>query len=388
MRLHAVDNVLLLSLLPCVSAFIPGVMKGTWGMQRHRAPAVHVPQATATVAARDQKTSFMDKWSRKYGDLSAIGVQTPKVRDANTESEAGVDFKKLTEADIRSVADSDSAMIIGDATQQAAVNGGVAIDLEEAKIDLNTLSWDTAGVADVPDPSSSDFQVVSDESALAVQVPQAIQTPAAAGDTAGLAVVPYPSSSDFRVVSDESAPVLQVPQAIQTPAAAGEKGKEKSISSIKKMIDEDLLPRTQLETRKPYAPPVHQAPAGTGKVKLKGTQRKNYKTKSQRERESANFKIYLQQIFHTYATEQKVRVDNLPQGTTFEETKGFLMKAGEIKFAYMFEVDGKPVEGVAFADEAQAAKAIKMLNNTIYKGAKIEVGVWSELEHAPIQSAL
>merc|ERR1719158_2523369 len=83
-----------------------------------------------------------------------------------------------------------------------------------------------------------------------------------------------------------------------------------------------------------------------------------------------------------FAPEKKVWVGNLPEGTTYQELQEHFGSAGTAKFATVFTGKGKGTGGVAFAEEAEAAKAIKTLNKSTLKGAKIEVDVWTKLEKA------
>merc|ERR1719252_169084 len=82
----------------------------------------------------------------------------------------------------------------------------------------------------------------------------------------------------------------------------------------------------------------------------------------------------------TFAAEKKVWVGNLPEGTTYQELQEHFGKAGTAKFAAVFTGKGAGTGGVAFAEEAEAAKAVKTLNKSTLKGAKIEVDVWTKLE--------
>merc|ERR1719171_1842821 len=82
----------------------------------------------------------------------------------------------------------------------------------------------------------------------------------------------------------------------------------------------------------------------------------------------------------TFAAEKKVWVGNLPEGTTYQELQEHFGKAGTAKFAAVFTGKGAGTGGVAFAEEAEAATAIKSLNNSTFKGAKIQVDVWTKLE--------
>merc|ERR1719473_1951897 len=82
----------------------------------------------------------------------------------------------------------------------------------------------------------------------------------------------------------------------------------------------------------------------------------------------------------TFAPEKKVWVGNIPEGTTYQELQEHFKSAGTAKFAKVFDGKGKGTGGVAFAEEAEAAKAIKTLNKSTFKGAKIEVDVWTKME--------
>merc|ERR1719240_939396 len=82
----------------------------------------------------------------------------------------------------------------------------------------------------------------------------------------------------------------------------------------------------------------------------------------------------------TFAAEKKVWVGNIPEGTTYQELQAHFGSAGTAKFATVFTGKGKGTGGVAFAEEEEAAKAIKTLNNSTLKGAKIQVDVWQKLE--------
>merc|ERR1719473_2223088 len=82
----------------------------------------------------------------------------------------------------------------------------------------------------------------------------------------------------------------------------------------------------------------------------------------------------------TFAAEKKVWVGNIPEGTTYQELQAHFGSAGTAKFAAVFSGKGKGTGGVAFAEEADAANAIKTLNNSTLKGAKIEVDVWTKME--------
>merc|ERR1719399_256683 len=81
-----------------------------------------------------------------------------------------------------------------------------------------------------------------------------------------------------------------------------------------------------------------------------------------------------------FAPEKKVWVGNLPEGTTYQELQEHFASAGTAKFATVFSGKGKGTGGVAFAEEAEAQKAIKTLNKSTLKGAKIEVDVWTKME--------
>merc|ERR1719272_1792278 len=81
-----------------------------------------------------------------------------------------------------------------------------------------------------------------------------------------------------------------------------------------------------------------------------------------------------------FDSEKKVWVGNLPEGTTYQELQTHFGGAEEAKFAAVFTGKGKGTGGVGFAEEAQAAAAIKKLNNSTLKGAKIQVDVWEKLE--------
>merc|ERR1712224_733194 len=82
----------------------------------------------------------------------------------------------------------------------------------------------------------------------------------------------------------------------------------------------------------------------------------------------------------TFATEKKVWVGNLPKGTTYQELQEHFSKCGTAKFAAVFTGKGAGTGGVAFAEEAEAAAAIKTLNKSSFKGVKIEVDVWTKKE--------
>merc|ERR1719333_1177922 len=82
----------------------------------------------------------------------------------------------------------------------------------------------------------------------------------------------------------------------------------------------------------------------------------------------------------TFAAEKKVWVGNIPEGTTYQELQEHFASAGTAKFASVFTGKGKGTGGVAFAEEAEAAKAIKTLNGSTFKGVKIEVDVWTKME--------
>merc|ERR1711865_275220 len=82
----------------------------------------------------------------------------------------------------------------------------------------------------------------------------------------------------------------------------------------------------------------------------------------------------------TFAAEKKVWVGNLPEEITYQELQAHFASAGTAKFATVFSGKGKGTGGVAFAEEADVAKAIKTLNKSTLKGAKIEVDVWTKME--------
>merc|ERR1711869_132302 len=82
----------------------------------------------------------------------------------------------------------------------------------------------------------------------------------------------------------------------------------------------------------------------------------------------------------TFAPEKKVWVGNIPEGTTYQELQEHFASAGTAKFASVFSGKGKGTGGVAFAEEAEASKAIQTLNNSTLKGAKIQVDVWTKME--------
>merc|ERR1719335_1838070 len=82
----------------------------------------------------------------------------------------------------------------------------------------------------------------------------------------------------------------------------------------------------------------------------------------------------------TFPVEKKVWVGNIPEGTTYQELQEHFGSAGTAKFATVFSGKGKGTGGVAFAEEEEAAKAIKTLNKSTFKGVKIEVDVWEKLE--------
>merc|ERR1712216_339204 len=82
----------------------------------------------------------------------------------------------------------------------------------------------------------------------------------------------------------------------------------------------------------------------------------------------------------TFAAEKKVWVGNIPEGTTYQELQEHFKSAGTAKFASIFTGKGKGTGGVAFAEEEEAAKAIKTLNGSTFKGVKIKVDVWTKLE--------
>merc|ERR1719261_889724 len=84
----------------------------------------------------------------------------------------------------------------------------------------------------------------------------------------------------------------------------------------------------------------------------------------------------------TFASEKKVWVGNLPEGTTYQELQEHFGTAGTAKFASVFTGKGKGTGGVAFAEAAEAEKAIKTLNKSTFKGVKIEVDAWAKLEKA------
>eukprot|EP00746_Dinoflagellata_sp_MGD_P165826 gnl/MRDRNA2_/MRDRNA2_95327_c0_seq1.p1 gnl/MRDRNA2_/MRDRNA2_95327_c0~~gnl/MRDRNA2_/MRDRNA2_95327_c0_seq1.p1 ORF type:complete len:121 (-),score=33.58 gnl/MRDRNA2_/MRDRNA2_95327_c0_seq1:113-475(-) len=84
----------------------------------------------------------------------------------------------------------------------------------------------------------------------------------------------------------------------------------------------------------------------------------------------------------TFATETKVWVGNIPEGTTYQELQEHFKSAGTAKFASVFTGKGKGTGGVAFAEAAEAEKAIKTLNGSTFKGVKIEVDVWTKVEKA------
>merc|ERR1719377_404838 len=81
-----------------------------------------------------------------------------------------------------------------------------------------------------------------------------------------------------------------------------------------------------------------------------------------------------------FATEKKVWVGNLPEGTTYQELQEHFGSAGTAKFAAIFTGKGSGTGGVAFAEAEEDAKAIKTLNKSTFKGVKIEVDVWTKLE--------
>merc|ERR1719420_1830756 len=81
-----------------------------------------------------------------------------------------------------------------------------------------------------------------------------------------------------------------------------------------------------------------------------------------------------------FASEKKVWVGNIPEGTTYQELQAHFESAGTAKFATVFSGKGKGAGGVAFAEEAEAAEAIKTLNKSTFKGVKIEVDTWTKLE--------
>merc|ERR1719453_1095876 len=80
----------------------------------------------------------------------------------------------------------------------------------------------------------------------------------------------------------------------------------------------------------------------------------------------------------TFAAEKKVWVGNIPEGTTYQELQEHFASAGTAKFASVFTGKGKGTGGVAFAEEGEAAAAIKSLNGSTFKGVKIEVDVWTK----------
>merc|ERR1719387_2181959 len=84
----------------------------------------------------------------------------------------------------------------------------------------------------------------------------------------------------------------------------------------------------------------------------------------------------------TFSTEKKVWVGNIPEGTTYQELQEHFASAGTAKFATVFTGKGAGTGGVAFGEEGEAAAAIKTLNKSTFKGAKIEVDVWTKLEKA------
>merc|ERR1719335_162282 len=81
-----------------------------------------------------------------------------------------------------------------------------------------------------------------------------------------------------------------------------------------------------------------------------------------------------------FAPEKKVWVGNIPEGTTYQELQEHFGSAGTAKFAAVFSGKGAGTGGVAFAEEAEAQKALKTLNGSTFKGVKIEVDVWTKLE--------
>merc|ERR1719327_925713 len=81
-----------------------------------------------------------------------------------------------------------------------------------------------------------------------------------------------------------------------------------------------------------------------------------------------------------FAPEKKVWVGNLPEGTTYQELQEHFGSAGTAKFAAVFSGKGKGTGGVAFTEPEEAAKAIKTLNGSTFKGVKIEVDTWTKME--------
>merc|ERR550514_1661592 len=81
-----------------------------------------------------------------------------------------------------------------------------------------------------------------------------------------------------------------------------------------------------------------------------------------------------------FGPEKKVWVGNVAEGTTWQELQEHFASAGTTKFAAVFSGKGAGTGGVAFAEEDDAAKAIKTLNKSTLKGAKIEVDVWTKME--------
>merc|ERR1711918_165794 len=68
----------------------------------------------------------------------------------------------------------------------------------------------------------------------------------------------------------------------------------------------------------------------------------------------------------TFPVEKKVWVGNIPEGTTYQELQEHFGSAGTAKFATVFSGKGKGTGGVAFAEEAEAQKAIKTLNKSTF----------------------
>merc|ERR1719386_692668 len=82
-----------------------------------------------------------------------------------------------------------------------------------------------------------------------------------------------------------------------------------------------------------------------------------------------------------FASEKKVWIGNVPEGTTYQELQEHFGSCGTAKFAAVFSGKGQGSGGVAFAEEAEAQKALS-LNGKPFKGAKLEVDVWTKMENA------